>query len=151
MRVRARPRYTVSCGNLDPFLPVPLTLIGQVPAFGNPVYSAFAWYRNRQNHELIRPASRRADGFALARLLRDAPVKADDTLSAGDIRAATAKRLGAAHRLHPVRERRQRPGRRHPAMLAGIAPKPARGSDRGANVSHFHSFQSQRAVPSATG
>ena len=72
----------LASGNFDLFLSGILTLIGQVPYFfGNPLYSAFKRVvieiaRNRTNPHLVPGIEAMLPDAPMARLLRDAPVRA---------------------------------------------------------------------------
>jgi hypothetical protein len=142
----------LASGNLDLFLSGLLTLIGQVPAFfGNPVYSAFKRVvieiaKNRTNPHLVPGIEAMLPDSPMARLLRDAPVKAgiDMAILAGDIQGGNLlKRLGVLLTDFILFENVDNDlVVDTPAMLAGIAPHA--GSrvlfDRGAGVSHFRYF-----------
>ncbi|MEO7937233.1 MAG: CHAT domain-containing protein [Burkholderiaceae bacterium] len=142
----------LASANFDLFLSGLLTLIGQVPFFfGSPFYSAFKRVvieiaKNRTNPHLVPGIEAMLPDSPMARLLRDAPVRAgmDMAVIAGDIEGGNLlKRLGVLLTdflffdntdndlvVDTV------------AMLAGIAPKAAAKVlfDRGADVSHFRYF-----------
>ena len=142
----------LASANFDLFLSGLLTLIGQVPFFfGSPFYSAFKRVvieiaKNRTNPHLVPGIEAMLPDSPMARLLRDAPVRAGMHMAviAGDIEGGNLlKRLGVLLTdflffdntdndlvVDTV------------AMLAGVAPKAGAKVlfDRGADVSHFRYF-----------
>ncbi|HOL36275.1 MAG TPA: CHAT domain-containing protein [Rubrivivax sp.] len=142
----------LASANFDLFLSALLNLIGAVPfLYASPYYSAFKRVvvdiaKNRTNAHLVPGIEAMLPDSPMARLLRDAPVRAGIGMSviAGDIEGGSLlQRLGvlltdflffddADNDLVVDTQ----------AMLAGIAPQAAARVlfDRGADVSHFRYF-----------
>jgi hypothetical protein len=142
----------LASGNFDLFLSGVLTLIGQVPYFfGNPLYSAFKRVvievaKNRTNAHLVPGIEAMLPDSPMARLLRDAPVRAglEMAVIAGDIQGGhLLKRLGVLLTDFLIFDNEDNDlVVNTTAMLAGIAPQAGARVlfDRGAEVSHFRYF-----------
>ncbi|MBX7201233.1 MAG: hypothetical protein K1X51_17840, partial [Rhodospirillaceae bacterium] len=153
VRVASPARGTqLASGNFDLFLSGLLTLIGQVPFFfGSPLYSAFKRVvleiaKNRTNPHLVPGIEAMLPDSPMARLLRDAPVRAGIEMAviAGDIEGGNLlQRLGVLLTDLLLFDNVDNDLVVDTAsMLAGIAPQ-ARAKalfDRGADVSHFRYF-----------
>jgi hypothetical protein len=153
VRVASPARGTrLASGNFDLFLSGLLALMGQVPFFfGSPLYSAFKRVvleiaRNRTNPHLVPGIEAMLPDSPMARLLRDAPVRAglEMAVIAGDIEGGNLlERLGVLLVDFLLFDNVDNDLVVDTAsMLAGIAPQ-ARASalfDRGADVSHFRYF-----------
>jgi len=124
VRVASPARGTrLASGNFDVFLSSLLSLMGWVPAFkGNPIYSAFkrVGTRNREEPHQAQPRARhRGDAAGLADGALSGSCKAAGCDEAGDRqRRRRRRRLAQAtgralHRLHVLRQCRQRPRGRH--------------------------------------
>jgi len=142
----------LASGNLDFFLSGLLTLIGQVPFFfGSPIYSAFKRVvleiaRKRTNAHLVPGIEAMLPDSPMARLLRDAPVRAglEMAVIAGDIEGGNLlKRLGVLLTDFLFFDSVDNDLVVDTAsMFAGIAPQARARAlfDRGADVSHFRYF-----------
>ena len=142
----------LASGNFDVFLSGILTLIGAVPFFfGSPVYSAFKRVvieiaRNRTNPHLVPGIEAMLPDSPMARLLREAPVRAGIAMSAiaGDIEGGNLlKRLGVILTDFLLFDNADNDlVVNTSSMLAGIAPKVGARVlfDRGSEVSHFRYF-----------
>jgi len=142
----------LASANFDLFMSGLLTLIGQVPFFfGSPFYSAFKRVvieiaKNRTNPHLVPGIEAMLPDSPMARLLRDAPVRAgiDMAVIAGDIEGGNLlKRLGVLLTDFLFFDNTDNDlVVDTAAMLAGVAPKAGAKVlfDRGADVSHFRYF-----------
>jgi len=142
----------LASGNLDLFLSGMLTLIGQVPFFfGNPFYSAFKRVvleiaHKRTNAHLVPGIEAMLPDSPMARLLRDAPVRAGIEMAviAGDIEGGNLlKRLGVLLTDYLFFDNVDNDlVVDSDSMFAGIAPQARARAlfDRGAEVSHFRYF-----------
>jgi len=142
----------LASANFDLFLSGLLTLIGQVPFFfGSPFYSAFKRVvieiaKNRTNPHLVPGIEAMLPDSPMARLLRDAPVRAGTRMAviAGDIEGGhLLQRLGVLLTDFLLFDNTDNDlVVDTAAMLAGIAPQSAARVlfDRGADVSHFRYF-----------
>ncbi len=142
----------LASGNFDLFLSGLLTLIGQVPFFfGSPYYAAFKRVvieiaKNRTNPHLVPGIEALLPDSPLARLLRDAQVRAGFAMSviAGDIQGGNLlRRLGLLLTDTLIFDREDNDlVVNTTAMLAGIAPRAGARVlfDRGADVSHFRYY-----------
>ena len=142
----------LASGNFDVFLSGLLTLIGAVPFFfGSPVYSAFKRVvieiaKNRTNAHLVPGIEAMLPDSPMARLLRDAPVRAGILMSAiaGDIQGGNMlRRLGVMLTDFLLFDNEDNDlVVNTTSMLAGVAPKAGARVlfDRGADVSHFRYF-----------
>ncbi|WP_300449726.1 CHAT domain-containing protein [Accumulibacter sp.] len=142
----------LASGNLDLFLSGVLTLIGQLPCFfGSPIYSAFKRVvleiaRRRTNAHLVPGIEAMLPDSPLARLLRDAPVRAgvDMAVIAGDIEGGRLwQRLGVWLTDFVFFDRVANDLVVDTAsMFAGIAPQAQARAlfERGPEVSHFRYF-----------
>jgi pimeloyl-ACP methyl ester carboxylesterase len=142
----------LASGNLDLFLSGVLTLIGQVPYFfGSPFYSAFKRVlleiaRNRTNPHMVPGIEAMLPDSPMARLLRDAPVRAGIEMAviAGDIEGGNLlKRFGVLLTDFLLFDSVDNDLVVDTAsMYAGIAPQAQARAlyDRGADVSHFRYF-----------
>jgi CHAT domain-containing protein len=142
----------LASGNLDLFLSGMLTLIGQVPFFfGNPFYSAFKRVvleiaHKRTNAHLVPGIEAMLPDSPMARLLRDAPVRAGIEMAviAGDIEGGNLlKRLGVLLTDYLLFDNVDNDlVVDSDSMFAGIAPQARARAlfDRGAEVSHFRYF-----------
>ncbi|WP_300340357.1 CHAT domain-containing protein [Accumulibacter sp.] len=142
----------LASGNLDLFLSGVLTLIGQVPFFfGSPFYSAFKRVvleiaRNRTNAHLVPGIEAMLPDSPMARLLRDAPVRAGIEMAviAGDIEGGNLlKRLGVLLTDFLLFDNVDNDLVVDTAsMFGGIASQAGARTlfDRGADVSHFRYF-----------
>lgn len=143
----------LASGNFDLFLSGLLTLIGQVPFFfGSPYYSAFKRVvleiaRQRTNAHLVPGIEAMLPDSPLARLLRNAPVRAGIEMAviAGDSEGGNLlKRLGVLLTDFLLFDSVANDLIVNTAsMFAGIAPQAGARAlfDRGAEVSHFRYFR----------
>jgi triacylglycerol esterase/lipase EstA (alpha/beta hydrolase family) len=142
----------LASGNLDVFLSGILSLIGLVPFFfGSPIYSAFKRVvceiaKNRTNAHVVPGIEAMLPDSPMARLLRDAPVRAGTQMAviAGDIQGGNMlRRLGVLLTDFLLFDNEDNDlVVNTTSMLAGIAPKAEARVlfDRGADVSHFRYF-----------
>ena len=142
----------LASGNLDLFLSGLLTLIGQVPFFfGSPFYSAFKRVvleiaHKRTNAHLVPGIEAMLPDSPMARLLRDAPVRAGIEMAviAGDIEGGNLlKRLGVLLTDYLFFDNFDNDlVVDTDSMYGGIAPQAGARAlfDRGADVSHFRYF-----------
>jgi CHAT domain-containing protein len=143
----------LASGNLDLFLSGMLTLIGQVPFFfGSPFYSAFKRVvleiaHKRTNAHLVPGIEAMLPDSPMARLLRDAPVRAGIEMAviAGDIEGGNLlRRLGVLLTDYLLFDNVDNDlVVDSDSMFAGIAPQARARAlfDRGADVSHFRYFR----------